>query len=216
MNSAIWTCLYMSFWYMCLYIYVRNIFRSEFCLFHRTIYSYIYDTAVYLSNVFVPIYTLPSNVREFQFQHLVLSTFYFILAAQCGMWDLRSSTRDQTCASAVEMPSPNHWAIKWSFKCHFLSWKTFEKGCWETWRNRGPQTSQAKAQTGCCWLYLGRLSQLSTLHSAGCLPPRLEPSLLFWGKRRCRLNPMWSSVVLETAAGFWSWSLSMGPFPGLS
>ena len=27
------------------------------------------------------------------------------------MWhvDLRSSTRDQTCASAVEMPSPNHW-----------------------------------------------------------------------------------------------------------
>ena len=88
MNSAIWTCLYMSFWYMCLYIYVRNIFRSEFCLFHRTIYSYIYDTAVYLSNVFVPIYTLPSNVREFQFQHLVLSTFYFILATQCGMWIL--------------------------------------------------------------------------------------------------------------------------------
>lgn len=77
MNSAIWTCLYMSFWYMCLYIYVRNIFRSEFCLFHRTIYSYIYDTAIYLSNVFAPIYTLPSNVREFQFQHLVLSTFYF-------------------------------------------------------------------------------------------------------------------------------------------
>ena len=125
MNSAISTCLYMSFWYMCLYIYVRNIFKSEFCLFHRTIYIYIYDTAIYLSNVFVPIYTLPSNVREFQFQYLVLSTFYFILATQCGMWDLRSSTRDQTCASPMEVPSPNHWTTnlnswvwqKWTQHC---------------------------------------------------------------------------------------------------
>ena len=114
----------MSFWYMCLYIYVRNIFRSEFCLFHRTIYIYIYDTAIYLSNVFVPIYTLPSNVREFQFQHLVLSTFYFILATQCGTTPRRygpaptpssavQSTPTGACPLSTPRPQPHMRTDNW-------------------------------------------------------------------------------------------------------
>lgn len=79
-NSAVWM-LYMFSWYTHIYVHVGNRPKSEFCLFtgYRSISIHlpICDRATELSNVSVPIYTLPSNVREFQlFQHLVLPAFF--------------------------------------------------------------------------------------------------------------------------------------------
>lgn len=63
----------------CLYTFMLGIYLGvNFACFIGHISIYIYDTAKYLSNVFVPIYTLLSNVRRFQlFQHLVLSAFFW-------------------------------------------------------------------------------------------------------------------------------------------
>ena len=48
----------------------------------------------------------------------MLKTFFFFLAAQCGIQDLSSLTRDQTCTSAVEAQSPNHWTIRKFLPAH--------------------------------------------------------------------------------------------------
>ena len=37
---------------------------------------------------------------------------FFPLVAPHSLWDIRSQTRDQTRASEVKVPSPNHWAAR--------------------------------------------------------------------------------------------------------
>ena len=39
---------------------------------------------------------------------LILLIFFFFLTTPCGFWDLSSLTRDQTWATAMTVPSPNH------------------------------------------------------------------------------------------------------------
>ena len=67
------------------------------------------------------------------FQNLIL----FILAAQRGLWDLSSPTRDQTQASThthtVEEQSPNHWTPRefpqhFIYKSAYISLKRYVKG----------------------------------------------------------------------------------------
>ena len=38
--------------------------------------------------------------------------FFFFFGLLCGMRDLSSLIRDQTCAPEVEMQSPNHWTAR--------------------------------------------------------------------------------------------------------
>ena len=38
--------------------------------------------------------------------------FFFFWSMPCGMWDLSSLTRDQTCSSALEAESHNHWTAR--------------------------------------------------------------------------------------------------------
>ena len=61
-------------------------------------------------------YPLGYHPLFFNFDAQIISGFcfcYFLfLAVQCGMSDLSSLNRDQTCAPAVEAWSPNHWEAR--------------------------------------------------------------------------------------------------------
>ena len=46
--------------------------------------------------------------------------FFFFWSMPCGMWDLISLTRDQTCSSALEAESHNHWTARKSPSLHFF------------------------------------------------------------------------------------------------
>ena len=46
--------------------------------------------------------------------------FFFFWSMPCGMWDLSSLTRDQTCSSALEAESHNHWTARKSSSLHFF------------------------------------------------------------------------------------------------
>ena len=52
------------------------------------------------------------------------------MAAPRSLWDLSSSTRDQTWATAVKTPSPNHWTAR-EFRERFLKteWGRGVMGC---------------------------------------------------------------------------------------
>ena len=63
--------------------------------------------------------------------YLHFTFFVFVLATPQGLWDLSSSTRDQTWASSSHpltgsVPSPNHWTAR-GFPWHFSlgSWLCF-------------------------------------------------------------------------------------------
>ena len=68
---------------------------------------------------------------QFKFLHVKFSFFFFFfLATLCGLWDLSPLTRDWIQATAVKVPSPNHWTarefpVKLYFKKHF-SYKSSE------------------------------------------------------------------------------------------
>ena len=96
-----------------------------------------------LGNIFVHC-AYPSthtHTNIYRFSHTFVSLlfiFYFILfysflASPHDLWDLSSPTRDWTHATAVKVPSPNHWTTREFLVSHFVNLFTFSDTYWYCW-----------------------------------------------------------------------------------